>query len=148
MSTPIAQGSRVTLKCRIVDSGGEVLDDGSEPLVFVCGRQQVVAGLEQQLRGRVPGYQGRIELEPAQAYGPYRRELVFEAVRENLPADLDIQPGMVLSPGGGEGKFQLKVISLTERGAMLDGNHRYAGKHLTFEVEVMAVEPGEVSANA
>lgn len=147
MSKAIADGSRVTLHCRIIDSAGAVLDDGSKPMMFVCGRQQVIAGLEERLKGRKPGYRGRIELAPEEAYGPYRQELVFEAVRENLPADMDIQPGMVLSPGSGDGKFQLKVLSLTERGAMLDGNHQYAGKHLTFEVEVIAVEPGEGAAN-
>jgi FKBP-type peptidyl-prolyl cis-trans isomerase 2 len=152
MSKAIADGSRVNLHCRIIDAEGSVLDDGSTPMVFVCGRQQVIAGLEAQLIGKEPGYRGCIELASADAYGPYRQELVFEAVRENLPAELDIQPGMVLSPGGGDGRFQLKVLSLTERGAMLDGNHQYAGKHLTFEVEVIAVVPGsqaaKVSGNA
>ncbi|MDP2823414.1 MAG: FKBP-type peptidyl-prolyl cis-trans isomerase [Sulfuritalea sp.] len=142
MSMQIEDGSRVTLRCRVTDSAGAVLDEGSKPLVFVCGRQQVIAGLEARLRGREPGYRGRIDLAPEAAYGPYRQELVFEAVRENLPADMDIQPGMLLSPGGSDGKFQLKVVSLTERGAMLDGNHHYAGKHLIFEVEVLMVEPG------
>jgi len=140
MNTQITDGSRVTLWCRVTDSGGEVLDDGSKPLVFICGKQQVLAALEDKLKGKEPGFQGRIELSPDQAYGPYRQELVFEAVRENLPADLDIRPGMHLSPGGGEGKFQLKVVSLTERGAMLDGNHPRAGKHLAFDVAVVNVE--------
>ena len=34
MNTQIADGSRVTLRCRVTDSVGEVLDDGSKPLVF------------------------------------------------------------------------------------------------------------------
>ncbi len=140
MATQITEGCRVTLRCRVTDSAGEVLDDGSKPLVFVCGKQQVIAGLEDQLKEKEPGFQGRIELSPDQAYGPYRPELVFEAVRENLPENLNIQPGMQLSPGGSEGKFQLKVISLTEHGAMLDGNHPCAGKHLSFDVEVIKVE--------
>jgi len=140
MATQITEGCRVTLRCRVTDSAGEFLDDGNKPLVFVCGKQQVIAGLEDQLIGKEPGFQGRIELSPDQAYGPYRPELVFEAVRENLPENLNIQPGMQLSPGGSEGKFQLKVVSLTERGAMLDGNHPCAGKHLSFDVEVINVE--------
>lgn len=147
MSISIADGCRVSLHCRITDSAGAVLDDGSKTMVFVCGRQQVIAGLENPLRGREPGYHCRIELLAEDAYGPHRKELVFEAVRENLPAELDIQPGMLLSPGGGEGRFQLKVLSLTERGVLLDGNHQYAGKNLIFEVEVLAVEAGIDSAN-
>ena len=148
MSTPIAEGSRVTLHCRVFDAAGALLDDGSKPLVFVCGRKQLIAGLEDRLRGRQPGYRERIELSPDEAYGSYRMELVFEAVRGNLPPDLDLQPGMQLSPGGSGGKFKLNVVSLTERGAMLDGNHPLAGKHLVFDVEVIAVEPAAEPADA
>lgn len=148
MSTPIAEGSRVTLHCRVFDAAGALLDDGSKPLVFVCGREQLIASVEEKLKGRVPGYRGQIELSPDEAYGPYRPELVFEAVRENLPPDLDLQPGMQLSPGGSGGRFKLNVVSLTERGAMLDGNHPLAGKHLVFDVEVIAVEPAAEPADA
>lgn len=143
MNTPITDGSRVTLHMRVFDAAGALLDDGSKPLVFVCGREQLIAGVEDKLRGQGPGYRGQIELTPAEGYGLHRPELVFEAVRENLPPDLDLQPGMRLSPGGSDGKFKLNVVSLTERGAMLDGNHPLAGKHLIFDVEVIAVEPGE-----
>lgn len=140
MATQITDGCKVTLRCQVASSDGEVLDDGSKPLVFVCGKQQVIGGLEERLKGKQQGFRGRIALSPDQAYGPYRPELVFEAVRENLPENLNIQPGMQLSPGGSEGKFQLKVVSLTEHGAMLDGNHPCAGKHLLFDVEVINVE--------
>lgn len=148
MSTTIVEGSRVTLHCRVTDSAGALLDDGGKPLVFVCGRQQVIAGLEVKLMDKPSGYRGQIELSPEEAYGPHRPELIFEALRDNLPADLDLQLGMQLSPGGSDGRFQLKVVSLTERGAMLDGNHPLAGKHLIFEVEVLRVESGEMPANA
>ena len=148
MNTQITDGSRVTLRCRVTDAAAEVLDDGSKPLVFVSGKQQVIAGLEEKLKGKEVGFQGRIELSPDQAYGLYRQELVFEAVRENLPTDLDIQIGMDLSPGGSAGKFNLKVVALTERGAMLDGNHRFAGKYLSFDVEVIHVEPATESLGA
>ncbi len=148
MNTPIMDGSRVTLHCRVFDAAGALLDDGGKPLIFVCGREQLIAGVEEQLRGREPGYRGQIELTTAEAYGPHRPELVFEAVRENLPPDRDLQPGMQLSPGGSDGKFKLNVVALTERGAMLDGNHPFAGKHLVFDVEVIAVESGEGADHA
>lgn len=148
MATKISDGCKVTLRCQVASSAGEVLDVGSKPFVFVCGKEQVIAGLEERLKGKEPGFQGRIELPPDQAYGPFRQELVFEAVRENLPENMDIQPGMQLSPGGSEGKFELKVVSLTERGAILDGNHPYAGKHLIFDVEVINVERDTEAGNA
>jgi FKBP-type peptidyl-prolyl cis-trans isomerase SlyD len=137
----IAHGNRVTVRCRVTENSGTVLDDGSKPLSFVFGRQQVISALEAALLGQEAGFHTRIAVAPEQAYGLHRPELVFEAVRENLPPGLNIQPGMELSPGGSEGKFNLKVVALTERGAMLDGNHRFAGKHLVFDMEVLNVEP-------
>ncbi len=141
MKLPISHGSRVTVRCRVTESTGAVLDDGAKPLLFVCGKQQVIPALEDALLGQKPGFQTHMALAPEQAYGLHRPELVFEAVRENLPPGLEIEPGMELSPGGSRGKFNLKVVALTERGAMLDGNHRFAGKHLVFDLEILNVEP-------
>ena len=137
----VANGCRVTVTCKVADELGNILDDGSKPMTFAWGRGEVIPGLEKALEGKEPGWQGKFELTPEEAYGFYRPELVFEAVRENLPEGMDIQPGMNLYPGGGEGRFQLKVLSITEFGAMLDGNHPLAGKQLSFEVEVGGVEP-------
>jgi FKBP-type peptidyl-prolyl cis-trans isomerase 2 len=148
MNSRIVPGSRVTLRCRVSNVGGELLDDGSRPVVFICGREAIIAGIERAVIGNAVGFCTGFTLAPADAYGLHRPELVFEAVRENLPPDLDLQPGMHLSPGGSEGKFKLKVVSLTERGAMLDGNHPFAGKHLVFDVEVLAVEPAEGADHA
>lgn len=148
MSKQISEGQRVTLRCCVRDAAGVLLDDGSRALVFVCGRQQVIGAMEQVLLGKEPGHTCRMELTPEQAYGPYRPELVFEAVRDNLPPGLDVQVGMDLSPGGAAGRFNLKVVALTERGAMLDGNHRYVGKHLVFDMEVLNVEPGTAASHA
>jgi FKBP-type peptidyl-prolyl cis-trans isomerase 2 len=48
---------------------------------------------------------------------------------------------MTLEPGGGAGRFQLKVLELTENGARLDGNHPLAGLTLQFDLEVVDVVP-------
>ena len=146
MNTTIDQGSQVTLRCCVSEAGGAVLDDGSKPLVLVCGKQQLLPALEAELLGKAAGFQGRIALLPEQAYGLHRPELVFEAVRDNLPPGVKITPGMNLVPGGAAGQFNLKVLALTERGALLDGNHRLAGKSLVFDIEVLNVQaPAEAS---
>lgn len=142
----ITQGSQVTLRCRVMDDAGALLDDGHKHFTFVCGKGQTIVGLERVLEGKECGYRGAFDVAPEDAYGIHRPELVFEAVRENLPEGMEIHPGMNLSPGGGEGRFHLKVVALTERGALLDGNHPLAGKRLSFEVEVINVE--STNANA
>ncbi|WP_163576665.1 FKBP-type peptidyl-prolyl cis-trans isomerase [Halomonas faecis] len=130
---------------RITDAdSGETLAQSTPgtPLRYVQGTGQLLPALEAALLGHEAGDTLSMTLPPEQTYGPHRPELVFEAVRENLPPDREIRIGMTLTPGGQRGKFSLKVVGLTERGAMLDGNHPLAGKTVTWELEVLDIRPG------
>ncbi|WP_151705649.1 FKBP-type peptidyl-prolyl cis-trans isomerase [Nitrincola alkalilacustris] len=136
-----ATALRITADYRLLNSAGECLDQSTpeHPMRFVTGQRQVMAAIEQQLSGCSVGDEISITLTPEQAFGPHRPELVFEAVRQNLPPDLDIVPGMTLIPGGQTGRFELKVLALTEKGALLDGNHPLAGQTLTWEIKILDV---------
>ncbi|MCL7940783.1 FKBP-type peptidyl-prolyl cis-trans isomerase [Halomonas sp. ATCH28] len=112
------------------------------PLRYIHGTGQMLAALETELAGHQAGDTPCVTLTPEQAYGPHRPELVFEAVRENLPPNMEIREGMTLTPGGQQGKFSLKVVGLTERGALLDGNHPLAGRTVTWEIRIREVRPG------
>ena len=112
------------------------------PMRYVHGTGQMLPALEATLEGRRAGDVLRMTLTPEQAYGPHRPELVFEAVRDNLPPGQALRVGMTLTPGGQRGKFSLKVVALTERGAMLDGNHPLAGRTVTWELRILEVDPG------
>lgn len=111
------------------------------PLRYLHGTGQMLPALEAAMDGRQAGDKIRVTLTPEQAYGHHRPELVFEAVRDNLPPNMDIREGMTLTPGGQQGKFSLKVVGLTERGAMLDGNHPLAGRTVTWEIQIHEVIP-------
>lgn len=112
------------------------------PMHYVHGTGQMLPALEAALEGRRAGDALRVTLTPEQAYGPHRPELVFEVVRDNLPPGQALHVGMTLTPGGQRGKFSLKVVELTERGAMLDGNHPLAGRTVTWELRILTVTPG------
>lgn len=142
----------VTAEYRLLDQDGVLLDESSneEPLRYVHGTGKLLPALEEQLEGLAMGDKRDITLPPEQAFGHHREELVFEAVRDNLPENVTLEPGMVLTPGGQQGKFQLRVLELTEKGAMLDGNHPYAGKTLTWQLQITDLQdrkppvPGDV----
>jgi FKBP-type peptidyl-prolyl cis-trans isomerase 2 len=138
-----AQTLELVVRFRLYDSHGRLLEESAphQPMRFVTGRQQILPALEQALAQAVEGEQLSVELGAEQAYGPRRPELVFEVVRDNLPAGMTIQPGMLFNPGGQRGRFQLRVLELTPRGALMDGNHPYAGMDLRFEIEVLALLP-------
>lgn len=133
---------QVTAEYRLTDDHGDVLDQSpdSEPLSYLHGTGQLLQGLEAAMDGCQIGDQVSVTLAPDQAFGEHREELVFEAVRDNLPEGMEIMPGMTLTPSGQQGRFSLRVVSLTEKGAMLDGNHPYAGKTLTWVLKIIALE--------
>lgn len=122
---------------RFFDERGELLDSSEQsgPLRFIPGQGQVLPAIEAALLQLEVGQGTELHLSPEQAYGEHRPELVFEAVRENLPQDIDLTPGARLYSGTGNTQaFQLRVLHLTEQGAMLDGNHPLAGKSLYAEL--------------
>lgn len=132
-------GSNVTVRCAVRDEAQNLIDAGERSIRFTVGQSQVIAGIEHAVIGLGAGDRVRFVCPPEQAYGPHRPELVFETVRENLPPGRELAPGMILEPGGGSGRFQLKVLELTENGARLDGNHPLAGLTLQFDLEVVDV---------
>ncbi|MCA1772769.1 MAG: FKBP-type peptidyl-prolyl cis-trans isomerase [Halomonas sp.] len=125
----------------LADANGNTLATSTKetPLRYIHGAGQMIAALETALSGHQAGDELNVTLTPEQAYGQHRSELVFEAVRENLPAGKELHVGMTLTPGGQQGKFSLKVVELTERGAILDGNHPLAGKTVTWQIKILAV---------
>lgn len=145
--TKISRGTRITLKVVASDDTGESVNPllgvpEGESFSFVHGDGRIMPPLELALVGLEEGECARIELPPENACGQRRPELVFEAIRENLPEGTELVPGTPLYANGGEhGVFHLMVVELTEKGAILDGNHPLAGKTLFFDVEVLEVEP-------
>jgi FKBP-type peptidyl-prolyl cis-trans isomerase SlyD len=140
----ITKDAVVTASYRFTDASGELVDSSERngPMIYLHGRASVLPAIEAALAGHNAGYRTSLTLQPEQAFGAHRPELVFEAIRENLPPNLDLKPGMPLFSGSGDRPaFQLRVIELTERGALLDGNHPLAGKTLHVELEVRDVRP-------
>jgi FKBP-type peptidyl-prolyl cis-trans isomerase SlyD len=77
----------------------------------------------------------------AEGYGETNPDLVFEAPREQFPADMKLEAGTRVYAEGPDGPVSFTVVRLTEKGAVLDGNHPLAGKDLHFDVEVVEVRP-------
>lgn len=140
----ITKDAVVTAHYRFTDESGELVDSSerSGPMIYLHGRANVLPAIEAALAGQNAGYSTSLTLQPEQAFGAHRPELVFEAVRENLPPNVALKPGVPLFSGSGDRPaFQLRVIELTERGALLDGNHPLAGRTLSVDLEVLHVRP-------
>ncbi|NHJ25725.1 MAG: peptidylprolyl isomerase [Candidatus Lokiarchaeota archaeon] len=126
---------------------GEVFDsttahDG-EPLEFKVGEHQVVSGFENAVIGKELNQQFQIRLEPEDAYGPHDPNSVHKIPREEFPADLKPEVGMmlVIEQTHGDHSHQIPVVikEVNEDEISLDFNHPMAGKTLNFKMKVVQI---------
>ncbi len=137
----IAENSAVTIHYTLTNSQGEVLDssEGQEPLAYLSGASNIIPGLENALVGKQVGDKLEVTVEPEQAYGPLRDELVQKVNHENFQGVEDIHVGMQFMAQAPWGEQPVTVMNVEEDGITLDGNHPLAGQTLTFAVEVVDV---------
>ncbi|HID32628.1 MAG TPA: peptidylprolyl isomerase [bacterium (Candidatus Stahlbacteria)] len=124
------------------------LEDGSvfdsslerEPLEFILGSGKLITGFETAILGMSPGEKKTIRINPDQAYGPYREDLVATVLRSEFPPSIIPKTGMELifrQPDGGS--LRVKITEVTDDQITLDGNHPLAGKVLTFDIELIEI---------
>jgi peptidylprolyl isomerase len=125
------------------------LDDGSEfdssagadPIVFTLGAGEVIPGFEQAIEGMATGEKKTQHIEAGNAYGDRREELVFTVSRDQMPEGGDVEVGDMLRVGFPDGSSAAVQVAALENGNVtLDANHPLAGKNLTFELELVAIE--------
>ena len=123
-------------------SDGEVFDSsrGREPLEFTLGAGQMIGGFDKAVEGMKVGEEKTVVLSPEDAYGHRREDLIFTVDRYVLPKGYEPSVGDQLQMANHDGAvLPVTIISLEEKAVILDGNHRLAGKELTFEVELVKV---------
>tara|TARA_R110002020_G_scaffold113236_5_gene260308 strand:- start:1725 stop:2138 length:414 start_codon:yes stop_codon:yes gene_type:complete len=108
-----------------------------EPLEFTVGEGQLIPGFEQGVVGLSTGDKKTVELEPEQAYGPVRNELINEVPMEKLPEG--VKQGQMLQAQTEQGAMNVMVTEVKEKTATVDANHPLAGKKLIFDLEVVEI---------
>lgn len=135
----IEKGSKVKVHYTGKLNDNEIFDSSKdkEPLEFTVGEGQLIPGFENGVMGLNAGDKKTIELEPEQAYGPVREELVNEVPKENLPEGVKV--GSTLQAQTEQGPVMVRVVELNETIGKVDANHPLAGKKLIFDLEVVEV---------
>jgi FKBP-type peptidyl-prolyl cis-trans isomerase SlyD len=121
---------------------GQVVDTsaGREPLEFLQGRSQIVAGLEQALYGMYVGDEKDVVVPPEDGYG-LRNPDAFQEIPMNLfPSDITLEPGMGLELMDNSGELMLAFVAeVRPNSVLLDFNHPLAGTTLHFNVKVASL---------
>lgn len=123
--------------------GGEVFDTSrlrDEPIEFECMAGTVIKGFDDAVRDMEAGDKKHIHLEPEEAYGERREELVQTVPVDQVPNAQDLPVGESVYMQGPDGHpFPVKVVSVDDENVVFDMNHPLAGKPLNFELELMEV---------
>ena len=146
----------VSLVWRLEDAEGQLIDQLAEPVEFFYGGDDLLAKVEEVLTDQQAGFSTRVQLEPEQAFGDYKPELVFFEQRSVIPEP--VEPGMQFDgvPPGAvtQGLPNDLVYTVTEvypEHVVLDGNHPLAGMALRLALKVDAVRaatPSEIEAGS
>lgn len=132
----IAKDVVVTLRQRVTDLDGAVVDDGAEPVSYLHGGyHDIFDRIESALDGKSVGDEVSVRLEPKEAFGEYDPEQVVVAGFDQFTNPP--QPGEMVERGG----ELYRVVELRDDSVVLDGNHPFAGLHLIFQGEVQDVRP-------
>ncbi len=137
----IASNTVAFLDYELKDDDGKVLDTskGSDPLTYLHGRGNLIAGLESELEGKAGGDTLQVRIPPEQGYGLRNEELVQDVDRSEFPPDADVQAGMQFHARTEGGSRIVTVVSVIGDAIKLDMNHPLAGVALNFDVTVVQV---------
>jgi FKBP-type peptidyl-prolyl cis-trans isomerase SlyD len=137
----IKKDSVVLFDYTLKDDGGEVIDNSSpgEPLAYLHGHGNLVAGLERELEGKDAGDKLSVKVAPAEGYGEHSKDLIQKVPRRSLKGLAKITVGMRLHAQTAEGPRAVTVTAVTGDMVTLDGNHPLAGKNLNFDIQIVDV---------
>jgi FKBP-type peptidyl-prolyl cis-trans isomerase SlyD len=145
----IKNGCIVELSYKLQDEEGGVVEESGEsgPMSYLHGYGEIPPGLEQKLEGVEAGTELKVTLMPGEAFGDYDPDKILAVPRDQFPADAEIVPGDMITvsvaddedPDVEGGEMDTRVVEISPDAIVLDANHPYAGKRMTFDLRVLSV---------
>jgi FKBP-type peptidyl-prolyl cis-trans isomerase SlyD len=131
----------VLIHYTLKDDKGEVVDSsaGGDPLAYIQGHGNLVAGLEKALEGKKNGDKVIASVPPEEGYGKHDAKLIQRVAKRSLQGAGQIKKGMQFQARTEDGMRVFRVTAIVGDMVTLDGNHPLADKTLHFDVDVVSV---------
>lgn len=142
MTLMIGKNSVVSIHYTLKNDEGEVMDtsEGSEPLTYLHGNNNLIPGLESELQGKITGSRLNAVIAPKEAYGEVNSDLIQTISMQMFQGVDNVEVGMTfVAQGEGGHQRQVRVVEVEGDDVTIDANHPMAGLTLHFDVEVMSV---------
>lgn len=140
----IAKNTVVTVRYKLSDAQGNLIEESSEPMVYLHGGyENTLPKIEEALEGKEVGYRTELQVEPDDAFGEYDSNLVKIEPRNRLPTPLEVGMQFEGTPENedddDEHALIFTVTDIADDKVVLDGNHPLAGIALRFDLNVTEV---------
>ncbi|QSP96122.1 FKBP-type peptidyl-prolyl cis-trans isomerase [Marinobacter salinisoli] len=143
---PVDKGTRVKLHFSLRMDDGDVIDStfDKEPATLEIGDGNLPESFESLLMNMTAGDHDTFEVPPEKAFGQRNPNNLQTFKRHEFSADMVLEPGVVISfADASQSELPGVVVRVEGDEVEVDFNHPLAGRTLTFEVEILDVEPAK-----
>ena len=144
----ITKNTAITLRYKLMNNKGLVLEEGKTPLTYLHGGyQNIFEKVENALEGKAVGFATTIDLTVVEAFGERDESLVQTIPKSEFPPGIKVGGQIERTGPQGESRHYF-VTKIKGPVVLLDGNHPYAGIALRFAlkvVDVRAASPEEIA---
>ena len=140
--TKIKDGNQVKVHYTGKLTDGTVFDssEGREPLAFEMGKGMMIPGFEKGVMGMALNEEKTITIQPEDAYGSVREDMIAEVPNQQLPPEIKPEVGMELMSQTPDGQqLVVKIKEVKDDSIIIDANHPLAGQELTFDIKVVEI---------
>ena len=135
----IEKDTVVTMRCRIADDKGQLIQDGKAPMSYLHGGHgNTLPKIEEALEGKAVGDQLSLVLAPADAFGEPDPSLLRTLAKRDFPPGVKVG-GQLELPGPQGEPHPFTVMKVKGDAVLLDGNHPLAGRTLKLAITVTEV---------
>lgn len=130
---------RVHFTCCAVDGSEIATTGGEEPLELTIGEGKLIECFEKSVIGMTEGQKKTVRLQPHEAIGEKKSELISEVPLYQVPEqDEDIEVGSRIQFKDDQGNdVNAMVTGISDQTVTLDANHPLAGEALIFDIKLV-----------
>jgi len=141
MSEQIAgKNKAVFFTYSVMDESGELLEQSDLPIGYVHGIDgDIIEKLEQGMHGHKAGDKLEVTLSPEEGFGVVDLSLIFEDKLKNVPSQFHKIGAEVEMRNEDGGTRKFLVTKIKKGKLIMDGNHPYAGKTITFNITITEI---------
>ena len=113
----------------------------AQPMRIQLGKGEIMPAIENGIVGMEQGDKKTLNLSSADAFGERDDDFVYDIPRADIPDEVTLEPGAMLSARSDEGEeVRMIVLSVDDEKVTVDGNHPLAGHDLIIDLELVGID--------